>query len=214
MQASNDRSIICGLDEAGRGPLAGPVTAAAVILPEDFPFEILNDSKKLTEKKREAAEKIIKEKSLWAVSFIDEKEIDKINILNASLKAMTRAFDEVAEKLPLWLSVNSFDSGLPFTVRAIADGNKIPPIDTEKERKIENCKITAECMVKADAKVYQVMAASILAKTARDRFMLEMDRLYPEYGYAKHKGYPTPEHKKICQTLGPSPIQRLTFSYS
>ena len=93
--------LTCGLDEAGRGPLAGPVSAGAVILPEDFPFEILNDSKKMTEKKREAAEKLIKEKACWAVSFVDEKKIDEINILQASMLAMKNAYDEMLKKLPL-----------------------------------------------------------------------------------------------------------------
>ncbi len=105
--SDNSLTIICGLDEAGRGPLAGPVSASAVILPEDFPFEILNDSKKLSEKKRLYAEEIIKEKALWDVTFIDEKEIDKINILNASLKAMSESFTKIFEKLPDWLSQHS-----------------------------------------------------------------------------------------------------------
>ena len=228
-----NQDILCGLDEAGRGPLAGPVCAAAVILPPNFPVEILNDSKALSEKKREAAAVVIKEKALYAISFVDEKEIDRINILNASLLAMKNAFTSLLEKLnneKLGLSFPQYPSGSEnsasktasgatpnsklmenpsLIIRAIADGNKVPPLPLE----FSGLKIIPECMVKADAKVHEVMAASILAKTARDEFMLKMDELYPEYGYAKHKGYPTPAHKKICRELGPSPIQRLSFSY-
>ena len=214
--SDNSITIICGLDEAGRGPLAGPVSASAVILPEDFPFEILNDSKKLSEKKRLYAEEIIKEKALWDVTFIDEKEIDKINILNASLKAMSESFTKIFEKLPDWLSQHSYNNNKKnqITVSVIADGNKVPPIFAEElSNNPYGIKVNCRSIVKADAKVFQVMAASILAKTARDRFMLEMDKLYPEYGYAKHKGYPTPEHKKICRQIGPSPIQRHSFKY-
>lgn len=194
--------FICGLDEAGRGPLAGPVSAAAVILPSDFPLEFLNDSKKLSEKKREIAEKVIKEKALWAVSFVNAEEIDKINILNASLKAMKLAFESLSEKLSPWLKVNGFLND-DFFLRVIADGNKTPPIEG----------FSVECMVKADAKIPSVMAASIIAKVERDRLMCSMDKLYPEYGYAKHKGYPTKEHREICRRLGPSPIQRMSFKY-
>ena len=194
--------FICGLDEAGRGPLAGPVSAAAVILPLDFPLEFLNDSKKLSEKKREIAEKVIKEKALWAVSFVNAEEIDRINILNASLKAMRLAFESLSEKLSPWLKANGFLND-NFSLRVIADGNKTPPIEG----------FAVECMVKADAKIPSVMAASIIAKVERDRLMCSMDKLYPEYGYAKHKGYPTKEHREICRRLGPSPIQRMSFKY-
>ena len=201
------KEIICGLDEAGRGPLAGPVTAGAVILPPDFPFEILNDSKKLSEKKRIAAEKIIKETALSAVSFISPQEIDEINILQASLKAMTNAFNEVYEQLPLWLKKFGLNLN-EISIKIIADGNKIPPIVTACA-----ANITVESLVKADSKVYEVMAASIMAKVSRDNYMYEMDKLYPEYGYASHKGYPTKAHVEICRKIGPSPIQRLSFKY-
>lgn len=194
--------FICGLDEAGRGPLAGPVSAAAVILPSDFPLEFLNDSKKLSEKKREIAEKVIKEKALWAVSFVNAEEIDRINILNASLKAMKLAFESLSEKLSPWLKANGFLNDA-HSLRVIADGNKTPSIEG----------FGVECMVKADAKIPSVMAASILAKVERDRLMRSMDKLYPEYGYAKHKGYPTKEHRELCRRLGPSPIQRMSFKY-
>lgn len=190
----------CGLDEAGRGPLAGPVSAGAVILPEDFPFEILNDSKKLSEKKRKEAEKIIKEKACWAVCFVDEKKIDQINILQASLLAMKNAWEEMVRKLPQWLKDHGFEETEKPEIQAVVDGNKCPDIP---------CMV--RCEPKADAKYHQVMAASILAKVARDELMLEYDRLYPEYGYAKHKGYPTKAHREICRQKGPSPIQRLTY---
>lgn len=194
--------LVCGLDEAGRGPLAGPVSAAAVILPEDFPLGILDDSKKLSEKKRLLAEKKIKESALWAHAFVCEKEIDRINILNASMKAMEKAFDILFEKLPAWLSFQGIGKD-GFSLHSVADGNRTPLIKSG----------TSESMVKADSKIPSVMAASIIAKNERDRFMIEMDRLYPEYNYAKHKGYPTKEHIEICRKIGPSPIQRMSFRY-
>lgn len=194
--------LTCGLDEAGRGPLAGPVSAGAVILPEDFSFEILNDSKKMTEKKREAAEKLIKEKACWAVSFVDEKKIDEINILQASMLAMKNAYDEMLKKLPLWLKKNNFNLSEKIEITAIADGTKCPEV---------LCSV--RCEPKADGKYSEVMAASILAKVARDRLMLEYDKKYPEYGYAKHKGYPTKAHREVCRKIGPSPIQRLSFKF-
>ena len=190
----------CGLDEAGRGPLAGPVTAGCVILPEDFPFEILNDSKKLSEKKREDAEKIIFEKACWGLGVVDHETIDKMNILNASLYAMRLAFDMMKLKLTSWLSVNEISE---YKISAIVDGNKIPEIDLPD----------LKAVVKADAKFHSVMAASIIAKVERDKIMKEMDVLYPEYGYAKHKGYPTKAHKDACRKYGASPIQRVTFKY-
>lgn len=191
--------LIVGLDEAGRGPLAGPVAASAVILPEDFPFEILNDSKKLSEKKRNYAEEIIKEKACWGIGLVDEGTIDRINILEASMLAMSIAFNILMEKLPSWLRDNSISD---YQLLAITDGTRCPAIKAE-------CK----CEAKADGKYPQVMAASILAKTCRDRIMMEMDKKYPQYGYAKHKGYPTRAHKEICRKIGPSPIQRLSFKY-
>ena len=200
---------IVGFDEAGRGPLAGPVAAAAVILPPDFPVEILNDSKKLSEKKRLAAEAVIKEKALWGLSFVDHKTIDKINILQASLLAMKQAFDDLLSKKDAFLAKNAVAGGLFASdlllenLHGIADGTFVPP----------NLSIECEAVVKADAKFAQVMAASVLAKTARDRFMVQAAQKYPGYGYEKHKGYPTAAHKAACRELGPSPIQRLSFSY-
>ena len=191
-----------GLDEAGRGPLAGPVSASCVILPPDFPLELLNDSKKLSEKKRALAEEIIKEKACYGIALIDHAEIDRINILNASLKAMKEAYEKMLLMLPSWLKKNFPGQKPEVIIKAITDGNFCPDI---------GCEVRAE--PKADAKYPSVMAASILAKTCRDRLMEEYDLLYPGYGYAKHKGYPTKEHKQKCRELGPSPIQRLTFNY-
>ena len=191
--------LTVGFDEAGRGPLAGPVTAGAVILPDDFPFEILNDSKKLSEKKRESAEKIIKEKACWGIGIVDEKIIDEINILQASMLAMKLAFNQLQEKLPEWCKSNGVEE---FLLSGITDGTKCPDVEIE-----------CRCEPKADGKYPCVMAASILAKTCRDRIMIEMDKKYPLYGYAKHKGYPTKPHREICHKIGPSPIQRMTFKY-
>lgn len=191
--------LFVGFDEAGRGPLAGPVSAAAVILPEDFPIEILNDSKKLSEKKRDAAEAIIKEKACWGIGLVDHKKIDEINILEASMLAMKLAFEELQKKLPEWCKVQGFDE---YEISGITDGTRCPDVPIE-----------CRCEPKADGNYPPVMAASILAKTCRDRIMIEMDKLYPEYGYAGHKGYPTPAHKKICRQIGPSPIQRHSFKY-
>ena len=191
--------IICGIDEAGRGPLAGPVTAAAVILPDDFEVELLNDSKKLSEKKRLALEELIKQKSIaWSVVHIPHNIIDEINILNASLLAMQNAFEN--------LVTPSGDLYKGEVSKIIVDGIYFPKINVNEN---------VECvtMVKADATEPSVMAASILAKTARDKLMVEYSKIYPEYQYEKHKGYPTKLHKEICKKIGPSPIQRRTFSY-
>ncbi len=193
-------ALFCGIDEAGRGPLAGPVTAAAVILPSGFPVEILNDSKKLSEKKRIFAEAAIKKSACWGIGFASHTEIDEINILQASLLAMKRAFEGMQKKLPAWCLENKLSD---CDISAMADGTFKPDI------------LCAEilCEPKADAKYPAVMAASILAKNARDGFMAEMDKLYPEYGYAKHKGYPTAAHIQICRRIGASPIQRRSFKY-
>lgn len=191
--------LTVGFDEAGRGPLAGPVSAGAVILPKDFPLEILNDSKKLSEKKRVAAEIIIKEKACWGIGLVDHGVIDRINILEASMLAMRIAFDNLSEKLPQWLRSQEIKN---YKLSGITDGTKCPPVSIE-----------CRCEPKADGNYPEVMAASILAKTCRDRIMYEMDKKYPEYGYAKHKGYPTRDHKEICRRIGPSPIQRMSFKY-
>ena len=188
--------MIAGIDEAGRGPLAGPVCAAAVILPENFPLDILNDSKKLTASRREQARRIICADAVaWGIGWATHTEIDSINILQASLLAMKRAFEEMMKKFSPDQSI-----ALGENISAIADGIYIPKIS-----------VPCTAMVKADAKVPAVMAASILAKTARDDYMDEMALLYPQYGYEKHKGYPTKAHREAVLKYGPSPIQRITF---
>jgi ribonuclease HII len=191
------KTLVCGVDEAGRGPLAGPVYAAAVILPGDFPHECLDDSKKLSEKKRLEAETIIRSRALWGIAFSTHEEIDSVNILQASLCAMSRAVFKLLEAMGKLEEAR---------IRVVVDGNKIPVVADPRILEIR-------AVVKADASVYEVMAASILAKCERDRVMVEYAKLYPEYGYEKHKGYPTPAHKAVCGKLGPSPIQRLSFRY-
>ena len=176
---------ICGCDEAGRGPLCGPVVAAAVILPLGIEIEGLNDSKKLTEKKREKLFDIIKEKAIaYAIAEASPEEIDEINILNASMLAMRRA----VEALPVEADF------------ALIDGNC--------SRGFE---IPTETVVSGDAKSCSIAAASILAKVTRDRGCIELDREYPMYGIAKHKGYPTKDHMNAVREHGPSPIHRKTF---
>jgi len=184
--------MIAGIDEAGRGPIAGPVCAAAVILPDNFNIKLLNDSKKLTASRREEARREIMAQAVaWGIGWASHAEIDRINILRASLLAMKRAFDEMMKKSCLQTE----------NITAITDGLYVPDIP-----------VPGTAMVKADAKVPQVMAASIMAKTARDSYMEEMAALYPLYGYEKHKGYPTAAHRKAVIKYGPSPIQRLTFA--
>jgi len=183
--------VVCGIDEAGRGPLAGPVSAAAVVLPDDFPLGLLDDSKALSEKSRTVAFEAITSRAAWANAWAWPSEIDELNILGATMLAMRRAFLELA--------------ALPGVVPdiVIVDGTKTPDIPCSRR-----------AMVKADAVVPAVMAASIVAKVTRDRLMERYDWLYPEYGYARHKGYPTAAHRAACRSLGPSPIQRMSFSYS
>ncbi|MDR1900076.1 MAG: ribonuclease HII [Treponema sp.] len=189
--------MICGIDEAGRGPLAGPVCAAAVVLGDGFPLSILNDSKKLPEKKREAARRVIcRQAAAWGIGWASAPEIDRINILRASLLAMKRAWEAMGRS-PGGGGIDGLVSG---GLTAIVDGLHVPDIS-----------IPVRALVKADAKIPEVMAASILAKTARDRMMLRYSWLYPEYGYDRHKGYPTKEHRALVARYGPSPIQRLSF---
>ena len=183
------RTLLCGLDEAGRGPLAGPVCAASVILPEQFPLEILDDSKKLSPAARERARLVICRQAVaWGIGWASAAEIDEINILRASLLAMKRAFEAMEFQSPL--------------IRAVADGLFVPDISAP-----------CEPLVKADSLVPEVMAASILAKTARDRLMEYYGLFYPEYGYEKHKGYPTKAHREAILRWGPSPIQRMSFKH-
>ncbi len=178
--------IYCGVDEAGAGPLCGDVVAAAVILDPKNPIAELNDSKKLSEKKREILFPIIKEKALaYCIARCSAQEIDEINILNARMLAMKRAID-----------------GLSVTAKhALIDGNRLP--------KDLACPGTA--IVKGDALVAAISAASVLAKVERDHDMYELDKLYPEYGLAKHKGYPTKAHLEALQIHGPTEIYRKTY---
>ena len=182
---SEGYTAVCGCDEAGRGPLCGPVVAAAVILPIGLEIEGLNDSKKLSEKKREALFDIIKEKAIaYSIAEATPEEIDEINILNASMLAMRRAVEGLSVKADF----------------ALIDGNC--------SRGFE---IPTETVVKGDAKSYSIAAASILAKVTRDRGCVELDREYPEYGIAKHKGYPTKDHMDAVRKYGPAPIYRKSF---
>ncbi|MDR2782590.1 MAG: ribonuclease HII [Treponema sp.] len=189
--------MICGIDEAGRGPLAGPVCAAAVLLPDDFPVERLNDSKKLNKSKRGIAEALIYESAgasdgaVYGIGWASHGEIDALNVLRASLLAMKRAFEALpVEKRRLIDEV-------------IVDGRYTPDIADRG--------VPVRALVKADASVPQVMAASILAKEARDRVMEEYAKQYPQYGYERHKGYPTKLHCERIFQYGSSPIQRKTF---
>lgn len=169
-------NLICGADEAGRGPLMGNVVAACVVLDPDRPIEGLNDSKKLSEKKRDALEPLIKERALaFGIGQCTPLEIDSMNILNASLEAMRRAYENMRCQCSLML----------------VDGNRV----------IKELGIPCQAVVKGDARVAEIAAASILAKVERDRQMYELDRMYPEYGFAKHKGYPTKEHLQILSNL-------------
>ena len=193
--------LLCGIDEAGRGPLAGPVCAAAVILPDDFPRGILNDSKKLNPAAREKARAAICSGALaWGIGWASAAEIDEINILRASLLAMSRAFRAMTGSLSLDKSCGRPKDETSVNIRSVVDGNFIPDIP-----------VPCEPLVKADSIVPAVMAASILAKTARDRLMEIYGILYPEYGYEKHKGYPTKAHREAVLRWGPSPIQRMSF---
>ena len=182
-------TLICGCDEAGAGPLAGPVYAAAVVLPLGLDLPGLNDSKKLTEKKREALFPVIQEQAeAWSVAFMDAAEIDATDILSARMKAMQLAID-----------------GLPQAPDfALIDGNR----DHGKSASIAT---PHRCIVKGDSLSASVAAASILAKVSRDHFMLEMAEQYPQYRFEKHKGYGTKLHYELLRTYGPSPIHRRTF---
>ena len=191
-------SFLCGIDEAGRGCLAGPVCAAAVILADGFDASLLNDSKKLIPKKREAAaEAICRDAAAWGIGWASNEEIDSENILNATLLAMARAFEAARAML-----VERTGIAAPL-VDVIVDGIHAPSLECA----------SISTKIKADGSVHEVMAASILAKTARDELMRGYAKAYPGYGYEKHKGYPTREHKAAIARLGTSPIQRMTFKH-
>lgn len=179
-------TLICGVDEAGRGPLAGAVFAAAVILDPARPIEGLADSKVLTEARRDALALLIRERAFaWSIASASVEEIDRLNILQATLLAMTRAV-----------------AGLtPQPQRVLIDGNRVP----------RQLTLPAEAIVKGDAKVAEISAASILAKTARDAELVALDARWPAYGFARHKGYPTPEHLAAIAAHGVLPEHRRTF---
>ena len=175
--------LVCGIDEAGRGPLAGPVVAAAVILDPARPIPGLNDSKKLSEKKRVALAELIRERAIaWAVAEASVEEIDRINILQASLLAMQRAVAGLAVR----------------PISALVDGNRCPQLD-----------IPAEAIIQGDGKIASIAAASILAKTVRDAGMRVLHAQYPQYGFDRHMGYPTAAHFKALEEHGASPVQDL-----
>ena len=178
-------AMICGIDEAGRGPLAGPVAAGAVILPKDCTLLYLNDSKKLSEKRREELFVQIKEQAVaWCVGIVGPERIDEINILQATYEAMRQAVAGLGVKPDLLLN----------------DAVEIPGMD-----------IMQVPIIKGDAKSVSIAAASILAKVTRDHMMVEYDQLFPDYGFAKHKGYGTAAHIQAIQELGPCPIHRRSF---
>ena len=178
--------LVCGVDEAGRGPLAGPVCAAAVILPRDLEIEGLNDSKKLSDKRRRDLYEVITEQAIsYGIAMVDEKVIDEINILQATFLAMRQAVLQLSEKPAL----------------ALVDGNREPDFGD----------IPIKTIIKGDSLSANIAAASILAKVTRDRFMEEQDAIYPQYGFCVHKGYGTKAHYEALRTYGPCPIHRRSF---
>lgn len=175
-----------GVDEAGRGPLAGPVVVAAVILPAGYQLESLDDSKRLTALKRERlAPQIERQAISFAVEFVEADEIDRVNILQATMNGMQRAVENLK----------------PAPQRALIDGNRAPPLTCE-----------VRTIVGGDALIASISAASVLAKVYRDRLMLSMHGLYPDYGFDRHKGYPTAHHLERLKALGPCPIHRKSFA--
>lgn len=182
----SEYQVVAGVDEAGRGPLAGDVIAAAVVLAVDRPIRGLNDSKKLSERRRDSLyEEILDKAAYWCVARATSAEIDQLNILQASLLAMHRAVD-------------GLDCALDYIY---VDGNRLPPWS-----------YASEAVVQGDGLVQQISAASILAKVTRDREMLELDLQYPGYGFAKHKGYPTKTHMEALRRLGATPVHRQSFA--
>jgi ribonuclease HII len=183
-------NLIIGIDEAGRGPLAGPVAVGAVVMKRDSMLEWVNDSKKVTARRREILyDKIIEDSLAWSVQLVSEKEIDEKNILNATKEGLTLAIKEIISKL----------------------GKKPDIVITDALREIDTCEIPYESIIKGDATCYSISCASILAKVTRDRIMEEWDKVYPEYEFAKHKGYGTKQHIEAIKKYGPCPIHRKTF---
>lgn len=184
-------TFIIGCDEAGRGCLAGPVFAAAVVLPEGFSHPLLNDSKKLTAAQRDTIRPIIEEKALaWAVASVSAEEIDRINILNASIEAMHRAIRQLPEE---FVRENSL---------ILVDGNRFKPYG----------KIPFRTIVKGDAKVKAISAASILAKTHKDEYLRLLAKEFPQYGWERNAGYPTREHREAIRKFGPCPHHRMSYN--
>lgn len=182
----DDGLVECGLDEAGRGCLAGAVFAAAVILPEDFRHPLLNDSKQLTERQRYTLRPIIEAEAIaWGLGYCTAEEIDQMNILRASHLAMHRAVEQL----------------IITPERLLVDGNRFTPYEG----------IAHECIIKGDALVKSIAAASILAKTYRDDSMMVLHEQFPEYRFDSHKGYPTPEHRRAIRKYGVSPVHRKSF---
>lgn len=178
-------TLLCGVDEAGRGPLAGPVCAAAVMLPRGHVIDGLNDSKKLTEKRREELYEVIRDESVsYGIAFASVEEIEALNILGATFLAMNRAIAQLS----------------PAPELALIDGNRTKGIE-----------VPARCVVKGDSKCADIAAASVLAKVTRDRYMLEMAEKYPQYHFEQHKGYGTKLHYEALREFGPSPIHRMSF---
>jgi len=186
LKLSHSGLVEAGTDEAGRGCLAGPVTAAAVILPDGFTHPFLTDSKKLSASKREALASLIQETAVaYGIAHVSHETIDEINILNASIRAMHQALDQLQTK-PEAIAV---------------DGNRFKPYHS----------IPHQCLIRGDGRYLNIAAASILAKTSRDRLMQELDELYPEYQWARNKGYPTLAHRHALLKLGPTPYHRKSF---
>lgn len=184
---NNGMKYICGIDEAGRGPLAGPVVVASVIMPEDSMIEGVNDSKKVSEKKREKLyDEITKNAISWSVAIIDHKKIDEENILNATKEGLTNCIQSLETK-PNIIIVDALE-------------------------KINTCGIPYQSIIKGDAKCYSIAAASIIAKVTRDRIMRQWDEVYPQYGFAKHKGYGTTAHISAIKEYGLCPIHRRSFT--
>lgn len=182
--------FICGIDEAGRGPLAGPVVVGAAVMPRDSKLEWVNDSKKVTEKRREILyDRITEEALAWGVGIISEKEIDELNILNATKKGLHLALGEVIEKLK----------------------QKPDIVIVDALREIDTFEIPYQSIIKGDATCYSISCASILAKVTRDRIMREWNEVYPMYDFEKNKGYGTAEHIKALKQYGPCTIHRRTF---
>ena len=186
LAAQKGYKFVCGVDEAGRGPLAGPVCAAAVVLPEGLEISGLNDSKKLTAKKREQLFPIIIEKALaYGIAYGTVEEIEEHNILNATYLAMNRAIEALQQSADY----------------ALIDGNRAP----------KECPVPCETIVKGDSKSMSIAAASVLAKVTRDRLMEQLDAEYPQYGFAQHAGYGTKAHIEAIRTHGVSPVHRMSF---